>query len=290
MANTVNEKTFTLERPDGARLAAYHWSAGKAKAVVVVAHGMGEHARRYPPALAQLLDNGFDLYGIDHRGHGETMALCNTEAGEFGGGGFASVVTDLFSLVRLARKENPGLPLILLGHSMGSFISQAFAIDYSESIDALVLVGTTAVDQLAESVKLESDILSALNRGFEPARTSCDWLSADEKEVDAYIDDPLCGFSLNLESMASLLSQGARLACSIELDKIRKSLPVYVVVGSLDPLGGRFGSVSSVVERYRSAGLAPTFVSYPQGRHEILNEVNRGEVVRNLLGWLEYVV
>lgn len=281
------ETRFTLPRPDGQSIACYRWSnADKPRAVMVVAHGMGEHALRYRPALAGLIEDGIGIYALDHRGHGATIALSDREAGDFGPGGFMAVVTDLAALVEAARSENPDVPIFVLGHSMGSFIGQAFLIDHGALVDGAVLVGTTAVDLLAEAMAKEPDALAALNRPFEPARTPCDWLSRDDAQVDAYIDDPLCGFSLVPDSMVSLLSQGARLADPAELARIPDGLPLYILIGARDVLVTDFGRLEPLVDRYRATGLAPVVMVYPEGRHEILNEINRDEVVGNLLDWL----
>jgi alpha-beta hydrolase superfamily lysophospholipase len=278
---------FTLSRPDGQSLACYHWSNGdKPRAIIVVAHGMGEHALRYRPALAALIESGIAIYALDHRGHGATIALSDRAAGDFGPGGFAAVVADLAALVEVARSANPDVPLFLLGHSMGSFIGQAFLIDHGSLVDGAVLVGTTAVDLLADAMAKEPDALAALNRPFEPARTPCDWLSRDDAQVDAYIDDPLCGFSLVPDSMVSLLSQGARLADPAKLARIPGGLPLYILIGARDVLVTDFGRLEPLVERYRAAGLDPVVMVYPDGRHEILNEINRDEVVGKLLDWL----
>jgi alpha-beta hydrolase superfamily lysophospholipase len=252
---------------------------------------MGEHARRYPSALATLLESGIDLYGIDHRGHGVTLAISSHRGpGDFGPGGFSAVVDDLSSLVDRAKSENPGLPVLLLGHSMGSFISQAYVLDHSSQIGGLALVATSAVDAIAEAAQRESNLAVALNRAFKPARTPFDWLSSDEAEVDAYIADPLCGFSLTPESMISLLSQGTRLADPGALGRIRKGLPLYILAGERDPLVADIGNLGRLIDRYRAAGLHPKLARYPQGRHEILNEVNRTEVVQGLLNWLNQAI
>jgi alpha-beta hydrolase superfamily lysophospholipase len=287
----ISERRFGLVRPDGETIAAYRWSTGRPpRAVVAVSHGMGEHARRYPPALSKLLDSGIDIYGIDHRGHGTTLALSNLSKGDFGSGGFAALVADLAALLMKARSENPRLPLFLLGHSMGSFIGQAFLIDHSALVDGAVLVGTAPVDLLAQGMAREPDALAALNRPFEPARTAFDWLSSVESEVDAYIDDPLCGFSLVPESMTSLLSQGARLADPSQLARIRAGLPLYILIGGRDPLTTVFGELGPLVDRYRRAGIDPVVAVYAEGRHEILNEVNRDQVVSELRAWLDQVI
>jgi alpha-beta hydrolase superfamily lysophospholipase len=281
------ERPFGLSRPDGAKLSAYRWGDdGDARGVVVIAHGMGEHARRYPPALAQLLAEGFVLYGIDHRGHGANLASPDATPGDFGDGGFPAVVEDLHALVLVARDEHQGVPLILLGHSMGSFIAQAYLLDHGEMLAGAVLVGTTAVDQLGAAIAREGDVAEALNRDFQPARTPFDWLSRDESEVDKYIADPLCGFSLSPASMMSLLSHGPRLGDPRELGRIPPRLPIKVIVGDADPLGTHLGCVPTLLERYCSAGLDVDLSSYAGARHEILNETNRTEVVSDLSAWL----
>jgi alpha-beta hydrolase superfamily lysophospholipase len=280
-----------LLRPDGQALACYRWAGGtRPRAVVVVAHGMGEHAQRYRPALARLIDSGIVAYALDCRGHGATIVLSDRSRGDFGPGGFSAVVADLAALVERARSDHPELPLLLLGHSMGSFVLQAYLIDHGSTIDGAVLVGTTALDLLAAAMVAEPDGMAALNRPFEPARTPWDWLSSDPAQVDAYVDDALCGFSLVPESMVSLLSQAARLADVTELAKVRAGLPLYILVGGRDPLSTAFGKLEPLLDRYRSVGLDPAVARYAQGRHEILNEVNRDEVVDDLLAWMDPVI
>jgi alpha-beta hydrolase superfamily lysophospholipase len=287
VSQLILERRFALKRPKGDTVAAYRWQVDPVvNAVIIISHGMGEHARRYPPALLPLLESGMCLYGIDHRGHGATLAFSERPPGDFGPGGFTAVVEDLLSLVLLARGAHPGLPIVLLGHSLGSFIGQAFIIEHSELIDGAVLVGTSALDVVAASFVREKDINSVLNSAFVPARTVFDWLSSDESEVDAYISDPLCGFSLVPESMVSFFSQGAYLANPRALSRIRKDLPLYILVGERDPLVNQVGKLDLLIERYQAVGLHPTVARYPNGRHEILNETNRGEVVAALQGWL----
>ena len=282
------ETCFTLSRPDGQALAGYIWArAAKPRAVLVVSHGMGEHARRYRPALAKLIDSGIAIYALDQRGHGETIALSGLEPGDYGPGGFAAVVEDLAALVERARQDHPGTPVGLLGHSMGSVSGQAFLLDHADKLDAAVLVGTTAVDLLAAAMAQATDAMAGLNSPFEPARTPCDWLSRDEAQVDAYIADPFCGFSLVPTSMIDLLSQAGRLADPAQLSRIPPTLPLYILVGDCDVLTTHFGALQPLVDRYVAAGLTPVVAQYPGGRHEILNEINRDEVVDDLLVWLD---
>lgn len=192
-------------------------------------------------------------------------------------------------MIQIARGEYPDLPVILLGHSMGSMIAQALVIEYPGLIDGLALSGSAAVDVLA-MVGQTRDILGTINAAFEPARTAFDWLSRDAAQVDAYIADPLCGFGLTPDSFLSLFSQGERLASPASLAAISKDLPIYIFSGDRDPLAADFGALGPLIERYRAAGLSPHVRLYPGARHEVLNELNRDEVVAGLLDWCERAI
>ena len=273
----------------GTPLAASRWAPPKApRAVIVVAHGMGEHRRRYKAPFAALVAAGYIVYAADHRGHGETVTD-KAQLGDYGPAGYAGVVDDLTQVIAYARQENPGLPLILFGHSMGSMISQGLVIDHAKIIDALVLCGSCAVDVVAAAAATR-DVLGTINATFQPERTPFDWLSRDNAQVDAYLADPLCGFGLTPESFMSLFGQGPRLADPASLARIPKKLPIYIMSGDRDPLAGDFNALQPLIERYRAAGLSVDVKIYPGGRHEILNETNRSEVVADLLAWCDRTV
>jgi alpha-beta hydrolase superfamily lysophospholipase len=246
---------------------------------------MGEHARRYPPALDKILAAGFVIYADDHRGHGRT-AVSTESLGDFGPGGFNGVVNDLAVLTRTARKEHPGLPVFFLGHSLGSMLGQAYLLDHSSLIDGAALCGTAAIDQLVKIIENPKG-LALLNEPFGPARTPFEWLSRDPAQVDMYMADPLCGFALVPDSMTSLFAQGARLADPEQIQRIRRNFPIYIFVGDQDPINQQTVWVTPLIERYKSAGLDVTVDIYPGARHEILNETNRAEVEGNLLAWFE---
>ncbi|WCL55598.1 alpha/beta fold hydrolase [Gimibacter soli] len=287
----VREARFVLARPDGEKIAVYHWTSGQTpRAVAVVAHGMGEHAGRYKRPMADLIADGIDVYAMDHRGHGATIDLGDRDPGDFGPGGFNAVARDVGAVIKLARLANPGLPVLLIGHSMGSFISQAVALEHSGQLAGLVLIGTASVDVLMENLADEPDVLAAFNRCFEPARTQCDWLSRDPDEVDAYIADPLCGFSLVPASMATLAAAGSLLADPSALKGIRRSLPILIMVGSEDPVATTYGRYKELVKRYKTAGLDPSTLEFSHARHEILNETNEREVVAALLSWVNVAI
>lgn len=275
----MSAQPFTFDANDGTRISAWRWDArGPVKAVLQIAHGMGEHALRYGAPFAPLRAAGISIYANDHRGHGRTAATL----GDFGPGGFAGVVDDMAVLSRIARRENPGAKLVLLGHSMGSFALQIYLLQHSALIDAAVLSGSAALDMLPPPDP-SGNALEAFNKPFEPARTPFDWLSRDAAEVDKYIADPLCGFSMNEASMMSLFVAAQPLFAPDALKAIRPDLPIYLFAGDRDPLNAGLTALMPLVQRYRDAGVRDvTHDFYAGGRHEMLNETNREEVVSNL--------
>jgi alpha-beta hydrolase superfamily lysophospholipase len=282
---------FKLTSDDGSSIACACWeSRGDVRGVVQIAHGMGEHLGRYHETINALTSAGFVVYGNDHRGHGLT-APSPANLGDFGSGGFEGVVSDMARLTEIARDEIPDLPLFLLGHSMGSFAAQAYAIDHSHEIDGLILSGSGALDGLARLANAAPAGTNLLNAAFEPARTPFDWLSRDERIVDAFINDPYCFAALRPDSLASFLGFARRLKDPIALSALRSHLPVYLFSGSDDPVGQHLAGVRLLRERYRAAGLHDVaFDFYPGGRHEMLNEINRREVQTRLLDWMSGVL
>jgi alpha-beta hydrolase superfamily lysophospholipase len=284
----VTPAAFRIQALDGISLAAWRWPAVKPRAIVQIAHGMGEHALRYAPLAARLTVAGYAVYANDHRGHGATAA--NAEAlGDFGSGGFDAVVDDLGVMMAAAREEHPGLPVVLLGHSMGSFAAQYFALARSTELEGLVLSGSSALDMLAagladpSAVKLDE----AFNAPFQPARTPFDWLSRDNAEVDKYLADKLCGFTVNPAGLATIFAGAAR---TISPSSVRSGLPILVLSGEDDPLSAKLALTKLLADRYREAGVKDVETQfYPSGRHEMFNETNKDEVIANLINWLNRV-
>jgi alpha-beta hydrolase superfamily lysophospholipase len=200
------------------------------------------------------------------------------------------LVADMLTMTRLARTREGRLPLILLGHSMGSFAAQHYVLDNSELIAGLVLSGSAAVDKLEIDSSRDAD-LTAFNRAFEPARTQHDWLSRVPAAVDAYEADPLCGFGINKKAMESMTASARRLVDPAALAGIRKDLPIYIFAGDKDPINHGLEWLTPLAERYRAAGIANVSEKYyPDGRHEMLNETNRDEVLRDLASWLQKAI
>jgi len=277
---------FTLRAPGGAAITAYRsLPAGRPRAIVQIAHGMAEHAGRYRRLTNALTAAGYAVYANDHRGHGGSAAAHGL--GEFGPGGFQNLVDDMAALSSLAQAEIPGAPLILIGHSMGSFAAQLYLLEHHARLAGLVLSGTAAVDALTEAMAAAGP--GAMNAAFAPARTDFDWLSRDEAEVDAYIEDPLCGFALADAAMASVLQTAGPARHDPRLASVRSDLPVYVISGERDPVTGPGQAfVGAMIDSWRAAGLRHIdHRIYPGGRHELLNEINRDAVTGDLIAWLD---
>jgi alpha-beta hydrolase superfamily lysophospholipase len=283
--------TFTVTGRDGTEVAAYRWEpAGIPRGVVQLTHGMGEHLLRYQHLADTLTAAGFLVHGQDHRGHGATSGP--DAQGVLGAAGWTGLVDDIDVLVQRARDEHPDLPLVLFGHSMGSFAAQQYVLDHSDRLAGLVLSGTAAIDLLEPALDLSAPMdLSAFNAPFEPARTDYDWLSRDAAQVDAYVADPRCGFGIDAEASRAMFAGARAVADPQRLAAIRKDLPVHVTVGAADPVNGQLALSDALVERLRGAGLTDvTLAVWPDARHEIFNETNRDEVEADLLGWLARVV
>jgi alpha-beta hydrolase superfamily lysophospholipase len=273
-------------------VSAYRWDpAGPPRAIVQITHGMGEHALRYEQFARFLTQRGFVVYAQDQRGHGATAAG-DADLGRLGESGWDDLISDIGLLSDVARSEQPGLPLVLVGHSMGSFAVQQYLLDSSDKVDAVVLTGTTALDQLEPALDLDQPLdLSAFNAPFQPARTDYDWLTRDAAIVDAYVADPRCGFGLDLPSGKAMFARARRMAEAARVAAVRSDLPIHLVAGEHDPINGGGALVELVAERFRAGGLTDvTTVIYPGARHEILNETNRDEVVEEIAEWIDRIL
>ncbi len=301
--------TFTFKAEDQKDLFVYRFLPDEGverKAIVHIAHGMAEHAGRYARLAEALTAAGYAVYANDHRGHGKTAT--DDELGFFAwSGGWKRAVQDLEQLLVFEKAENPGLPAVLFGHSMGSYLVQAFMIDAGWAIRGAVLSGSAgkpspiaAAGRLVARIerrrlgpKGKSALLNklsfdAFNKGFAPNRTAFDWLSRDAAEVDKYIADPRCGFMVTTQLWVELLDALGDIARPERQAKIPKDLPVYIFAGSEDPVGEKTKSLRQLVGAYQRAGLVDvTHKFYEGGRHEMLNETNRDEVTRDLVAWLD---
>jgi alpha-beta hydrolase superfamily lysophospholipase len=274
---------------DGTTIATYRWGEDVAqpRGVVQIAHGLAEHGARYDRLAQALVAAGYRVEANDHRGHGSSAAS-EADLGRFGEPGFSGVAADLAAYGAAIKDSNPGLPLFLIAHSMGSFAAQEALLDHSEQYAGVVLSGTTALDVLgANLAQSEGPVgLEAFNAGFEH-RTGYEWLSRDEAEVDKYVADRFCGFDLPDETVPALFAGAARLADPEALARINPKLPLLLVSGQADPISGDGQLIHLLAQRYREAGVADVTVNvYPEARHEIFNETNRDEITSDVIEWL----
>jgi alpha-beta hydrolase superfamily lysophospholipase len=297
---------FAFRADDGASLLGRRWLPdGRPKAIVQIAHGLAEHSARYGRLAGALNAAGYAAYAFDLRGHGPACAPA--DLGHFADGdGWAKCVGDLWAFNRLIAAEQPGVPIVFLGHSMGSFLGQSFVAEHADALAGAVYSGSNGAPPIAtagryiarferlrlgkrgKSKLLNQVLFGDFNKPFAPARTAFDWLSRDPAEVDAYVADPLCGFPFTTQLAVDLLDALPGLLAKEKLARILKDLPTYVFSGERDPVGA---NIKGLNESLRDAGFTKlTSRIYPGARHETLNETNRDEVMRDLIAWLDRAV
>lgn len=283
------------------------WSPdGDPRAALMIAHGLAEHGARYARLAEALTAAGIVVYAHDHRGHGPACPPADL-AFFARSDGWRACLDDIDAVAQAIRAAHPGLPLIFFGHSMGSFMGQTYIGEHGEGLAGAVLSGSAgpppgilrigklllAIERLRVGPRGHSKLIQALmfdglNKPFEPARTPYDWLSRDPAEVDKYAADPLCGFPLTAQIARDVAGALGELGSAELAGRVRKDLPLYVFSGERDPVGAK---VQGLIDSYRDAGLTRlTNRIYPEGRHEMLNEVNRDEVTRDLLAWIDGVL
>lgn len=289
-----------FSNPSGQRVYYLRWPVAAPGAAVVIAHGMVEHPARYDDLARYLNESGIAVYGIYHIGHGPDAATLN----HMGEGDFDRCVDNLHQLVQLAAAET-GAKVILLGHSMGSFLSQLYVTKYQD-LAGLILSGSTKAAPIAKIGAVLASILTALakdktrpspfmnsmafgsyNKAFPNPRTDFDWLSRDEAQVDRYVRDPYCGGICSISFYKNLTCGMARMGKPALIRNVPKDLPVYIQGGSMDPVSDMGKGLYALREQYVKLGLARVELDVYEGaRHEIFNEINREEVFRNTLSFI----
>ena len=301
---TVNVESLVVKASDGINIAVYHWPCVKnCNGVIHIAHGMAEHALRYEWLAQQLTNAGYHVYAHDHRGHGNTE---KTMLGHYADtNGWEKVIDDVLQVNTMIKQKHQ-LPISLLGHSMGSFIAQGFSIKHPSTINRLILSGSnyqkapiykaaTAVakiEQLRQGATGQSKLLNFLSFGsfnsdFKPNRSDFDWLSSKHDQVDAYINDPLCGFICTNQTWIQLLKGLINISDLNNLTLIPNNLPIYLLGGELDPVGLKGKGLRALHKALKDSGHENvTIKQYIDGRHEMFNESNRQDVVNDLQEWL----
>lgn len=306
-AMTSADSLEWLACTDGHRIPLRHWQIAEPRAVIHISHGMAEHSGCYTDIAAILNAEGFSVLAQDHRCHGlavSTGALGNTSLTQH----WAGICADMEVVNAEIRRRYPELPIILLGHSMGSFISQTFAQRHPDRINLLLLEGSAfqapwftrmagllarfevwRQGELGRSALIHALSFGGFNKAIKQARTDFDWISRDEAFVDRYVADPLCGFQLCNGYWRDFLQGLNTIYQDASLRRIRADLPVYLFAGSRDPAGHNGSGMEKLARVYREVvGSRDVALRlYPDARHDILHETNRDEVLADLLGWVK---
>ena len=281
------------------------WQIVKPKAVLQIVHGMVEHVERYDEFARFANNAGYLVVGHDHVGHGETVK----DPEEYGAfpKNWQDLITDVHTLQREVSKKYPDIPYIILGHSMGSFITRLYLAKYGRDVDAAIIMGTgqqprvqtwtaiglTKILRVLHGEKYRSKFLEQMstgmfNRFFSPNRTKADWLSRDEAEVDKYLAHEHHQFIPTLNMYHSLFTFSNYAASPKWIKQIPHALPLLLISGATDPVGGASKGVKRFYKLLQREGFSDvTLKLYPAARHEILNELNKAEVMRDLVAWMD---
>lgn len=277
------------------------------RAIVQIIHGIAEYIDRYDEFMSFLADNGIIAVGTDHLGHGKSIES-EEQTGFFAyDNGWDYVVRDE-EVLRLAMHENyPELPIIVFGHSMGSFMTRTLLIRYPDAFNAAIISGTgnqgaalvnggLFMGNLVTGLKgahhyskfLNNLAFGSYNKIYDNPKTEYDWLSRDEANVQKYIDDPLCGFIPSCSLFRDMMTGVKFITNKKNLTAMNKNMPVYFMSGDMDPVGECGKGVQKAYNNFLEAGMKDVSIKlYPGGRHEMLNEINKDEVYTDILAWLD---
>lgn len=278
---------------------------GTPRAVIQIVHGMAEHIGRYADFAAYLVEHGCAVVMNDQAGHGQSIRD-EASRGYFGEkDGGKNLLLDIKHLHERAVSEFPDVPMVLLGHSMGSFLARAYAASYPHDFYKYIFSGTAGrnpllglgriigkMERKRNGAMKPSELLNKMsfgsnNKAFKPIRTDSDWLTSDEKIVDAFVNDPRCGFTFTAEAMLDLI-EVMRSVSGIQWAKQVADVPIFIFSGEKDPVSSSGKGVREVVDWLEKTGHHQVlFKLYEGGRHEMLNEVNKQEVFEDVLGFLE---
>jgi alpha-beta hydrolase superfamily lysophospholipase len=305
----MKETTNSFCNKDGTEIFYYIWEPDEnveIKAIVQIAHGMGEHAARYREFAEKLTLAGYTVFANDHEGHGKT-ARSKEDLGLIKENGFFRMVQTIRELTNRMKESHPNLPIFLIGHSMGSHLAQQYISNFGSELQGVILSGTGFNRGLlaklglhlarhevkkrgfnARSQFMSNLVFGQFNRAFKPNRTTLDWLSRDETVVDRQMNDPYCGMSFNAGFWRELLQGVESTQSRMTMQHIPKTLPIYLFSGDRDPLGQFGKGIRRLAATYQSLGIQDvTFQLYSGGRHEMINELNRNEVIKDTIHWLD---
>lgn len=274
--------------------------------VLQIVHGMAEYIDRYDNFAKYMTEHGFNVIGHDHLGHGHSVSD-ERDYGFFAEeNGDKIIIEDMHSVTQYAREKWEELPNFILGHSMGSFCLRQYLTKYSNDVFGAIIMGTgwipSAAALLGKTIATNTCkskgshtvnplliklTLEPYNKPFAPARTNCDWLSRDEKQVDLYVNDKLCGFDFTAGAYKDFFTVLEKIAKNRQLIGMRKSLPILITSGSVDPVGGK-KACEKLNAQYKRCGIDDvTLKLWENDRHEILNELDKSDIYQYIYNWLK---
>lgn len=274
--------------------------------VLQIVHGMAEYIDRYDNFAKYMTENGFNVIGHDHLGHGHSVSDEHDYGFFAEENGDKIIIEDMHSVTQYAREKWEELPNFILGHSMGSFCLRQYLTKYSNDVFGAIIMGTgwipSAAALLGKTIATNTCkskgshtvnplliklTLEPYNKPFAPARTNCDWLSRDEKQVDLYVNDKLCGFDFTAGAYKDFFTILEKIAKNRQLIGMRKSLPILITSGSVDPVGGK-KACEKLNAQYKRCGIDDvTLKLWENDRHEILNELDKSDVYDYICTWLK---
>lgn len=298
-----------IEREKGQKNYFRLWKTSKPKGLVLIVSGMIEHVRRYDPFARFLNAQGYIVAAGDHRGQGQT-AIKNGKLGSLGRDGFRKTLGDQKYYVDMLKKEYPSLPIFLLGHSFGSFISQKLIQQHSHRIDGLILIGSYKHPRArAFCGKLLLRVISSLtgeyyncrmandiaflhaNKNFENEFSKHAWICSDLEVVRKYDQDPLCGYLVSNNFLYELSDGILQLYNPEQLRQIRKDLPILILAGGADPFNQKGKLIMDLYLMYRQLGLSKVKLRiFDKMRHEVLNEVGKEEAFAMIDHFLDQAI
>lgn len=304
----MNEQGFRKLMSDQTEVHVHRWLPEEEPSfVLLIAHGMGEHGRRYAGFARWMNGRGAAVYAPDHRGHGMT-AVQPEQLGHIDDHeGWELLVEDLHALSLSIRSSHPGLPLFLLGHSMGSLLSRRFIQRFPHAVDGVILSATGGDPGLpgklglwiarreirrrgvrTPSALLKQLLFGGFNRRFRPRRTGFEWLNRDEREVQFYMQDHRIVTAYSAGFFRDLIGGTLELHRPSNMAATPRDLPMLFISGAEDPLGGFTRDVIRTFERYKEIGCTDVTIKlYPGARHELLLELNREEVYGDIAAWID---
>lgn len=274
--------------------------------VLQIVHGMAEYIDRYDNFAKYMTEHGFNVIGHDHLGHGHSVSNEHDYGFFAEENGDKIIIEDMHSVTQYSREKWEELPNFILGHSMGSFCLRQYLTKYSNDVFGAIIMGTgwipSAAALLGKTIATNTCkskgshtvnplliklTLEPYNKPFAPARTNCDWLSRDEKQVDLYVNDKLCGFDFTAGAYKDFFTVLEKIAKNRQLIGMRKSLPILITSGSVDPVGGK-KACEKLNAQYKRCGINDvTLKLWENDRHEILNELDKSDVYQYIYNWLK---